>query len=61
MRRYKGKMIAGGLAVILLALCAMGCAKESSDSEKSISADSDKIQIGMSFDSFLGGIITCPF
>lgn len=53
MRRYKGKIIAGGLAVILLALCAMGCAKESSDSEKSISADSDKIQIGMSFDSFL--------
>ena len=53
MRRYKGKMIAGGLAVILLALCAMGCAKESSDSEKNISADSDKIQIGMSFDSFL--------
>ena len=53
MRRYTGKIIAGGLAALLLILCTTGCAKESSEVEKNKSSDSDKIQIGMCFDSFV--------
>lgn len=53
MRRYMGKMVAVGLASLLIMLCVTGCAKESSEGEKKKSSDSDKIQIGMCFDSFV--------
>jgi len=53
MRRYKGKKVIGGVAALFLALCIVGCAKESVETEKSKKLDDDKIQIGMCFDSFV--------
>ena len=53
MRRYMGKMVAVWLASLLLMLCVTGCVKESGEGEKKKSSDSDKIQIGMCFDSFV--------